>query len=794
MIRPGPQTQARALALLEEGAELSPTARVALFEAAARENPRLGPYLAALDEADANASGALPTNPAMAESAAPPAPERIGPYRITGEIGRGGMGVVLRGERCDGLFEHAVAIKLVRPGLFAGAAQALFEEERRILARLTHPAIARLYDGGETPDGLSYVVMELLEGEPLLEWAQGRTLDERLQAFLALCGAVAHAHAQLIVHADIKPGNVLVTRDGPKLMDFGIARFLSQDAQPVLGPITAAYASPQRMAGEPARPADDIFALGRVLSDLVGASQDRDLNAILAMATAARAEGRYGSVDALAEDVRRRLELFPVRARGGDWRYHAKRFLQRRRGVVLAVAGVVIALTAGATIATVNYLRAEAARKDAAARFDQVRGLANFLIYDVADAIAVAPGTDPVRDRVVSEANAYLSALSAIPDPPPALALEIARGETRVGMLAAQAGRYDLARARLEQTGRRLAALAGAAGLPPGELALAQTEHASARFHMAALSFDPVRSSPFLAEAEGALARARAAASAFPDDERMATAEVMLTTRVVLLLQGAGRFGEAVDLLDRLLARPPAPPAGQSWRRLDAVLLLAQVQRAGSLRFAGRTREAIAAFRATLAALETRTARIGSDREMLFFTAATAIDLATALFEEQAPQVALAEIERAEAALETILRFGRDHEAERQLAVARIRKARALSDLGRASEARTIAQAVLAQRQAAAARDQTTERARDVALTYRTLGEIEARAGQTALACALARGAGGLGRAGRAKRPPGPRQRPRRPSGLPARGGEGLSVGVDRAHPLRERLASSSGA
>jgi serine/threonine protein kinase len=200
---------------------------------------------------------------------------RIGAYNVLEEIGRGGMGEVYRASRADGQYEKEVAIKVVRGGYDTASVLDRFRHERQILASLDHPNIARLLDGGTTEEGIPYLVMELIEGTPIDQYcnAQGLDLTERLRLFLEVCSAVQYAHQHLVIHRDIKPGNILVTREGtPKLLDFGIAKILdpaSGAESTIAGPMTPEYASPEQIRNEPITTATDVYSLGVVLYRLV---------------------------------------------------------------------------------------------------------------------------------------------------------------------------------------------------------------------------------------------------------------------------------------------------------------------------------------------------------------------------------------------------------------------------------------------------------------------------------------------------------------------------------------------
>lgn len=205
---------------------------------------------------------------------------RVGAYRLLAPIGRGGTGTVYAAERVGGDFEQRLAVKILRRGLDTADVLERFRAERRILASLSHPNIARLYDGGATDDGRPYLIMELVEGEPITEYCDSRRLGigERLRLFATVCRAVQHAHRKLIVHRDIKPSNILVTGDGtPKLLDFGIAKLLHADpalrdtplTRTGLRPMTPAYASPEQVRGDPITTAVDVYQLGLLLYELV---------------------------------------------------------------------------------------------------------------------------------------------------------------------------------------------------------------------------------------------------------------------------------------------------------------------------------------------------------------------------------------------------------------------------------------------------------------------------------------------------------------------------------------------
>ncbi len=200
---------------------------------------------------------------------------KIGVYQLVEQIGQGGMGEVYRAVRADGQYDKQVAIKFVRAGLDTSSVLERFRHERQVLASLDHPNIARLLDGGTTDDGIPYLVMELIEGTPMDQYCAAKKLSvpERLRLFLQVCSAVQYAHQHLVIHRDIKPGNILVTRDGiPKLLDFGIAKILDPaltSQATVANPMTPEYASPEQIQGGAITTSTDVYSLGVILYQLL---------------------------------------------------------------------------------------------------------------------------------------------------------------------------------------------------------------------------------------------------------------------------------------------------------------------------------------------------------------------------------------------------------------------------------------------------------------------------------------------------------------------------------------------
>ena len=370
-------------------------------------------------------------------------PERIGAYRIVARIGRGGMGSVYRGEREASDFTHEAAIKIVKPGLLSETLVERFARERQMLARLRHPNIAQLHDGGATENGSPYIIMEYVDGLPLLQWIDEHqaSIAERRRLFGDICAAVGVAHQNLIVHRDLTPSNVLVTHDGTvKLIDFGIARPADALAAGVPAAtsrrpsiaslsLTPGYAAPERMTGTEVTTAVDIFSLGRLLGRMMPeAEDDPELLAIVARATAEAPGHRYPTAEALNADVAAWGAQMPVAAMNGGRAYVARKFVERHRvGVTAAVAALL--LIAGAFAATgYAYSVAERARAAEATRFNQLRDLARYMLFDLNDRLERVVGNTEARVDLVQKAQTYLSALAASPGIKDDLRLEAAEG------------------------------------------------------------------------------------------------------------------------------------------------------------------------------------------------------------------------------------------------------------------------------------------------------------------------------------------------------------------------------
>jgi tetratricopeptide (TPR) repeat protein/predicted Ser/Thr protein kinase len=384
---------------------------------------------------------------------------RCGPYRLVGVIGRGGMGVVYLAERVDGEVTQRAAVKLLQPGLH-DTQRERFLQEREILAALTHPNIAHLLDAGHLEDGQPFLAMEYVEGKAIDVFTAGFGVRQKIRLFLKVCSAVSYLHRNLVVHRDLKPGNIVVTKDGePKLLDFGIAKILDLTADSTvtgMRMLTPDYASPEQVMGSRISTTSDIYSLAAVLYQLLTGKPPHtfedaspgaiasaisarevtrpskwapglkgDLELILMKALRKDPQARYSTVEQFAEDLEAFLESRPIRARKGDLVYRARK-LARRYWVPLAAAALILAsLSIGLYVA--NRERAVAQR-----RFDEVRRLSNKL-FDIDRRVLALPGNARTRQLIVDTALDYLSRLASDVQGDPELALDMATAYMRVG-------------------------------------------------------------------------------------------------------------------------------------------------------------------------------------------------------------------------------------------------------------------------------------------------------------------------------------------------------------------------
>ncbi|ANB16155.1 serine/threonine-protein kinase [Dokdonella koreensis] len=494
--------------------------------------------------------------------------ERVGAFRIVGEIGRGGLGIVYRAERDDGSYSQQVALKVMAGDADPALAERLLDRERRLLARLQHPGIARLIDGGRTDGGRLWFAMEVVEGERLDHYCERRGLPglERLRLFLQVCDAVDYAHAQLVVHRDLKPANILVDARGQvRLLDFGIAAALDDVAGQAPQAGTPGFASPEQNRGDAAGVGDDIFQLGRLLDLLTAAAapprnRHRDLAAILRRALDATPASRYRTAGALAADVQALLELRPVAATGGARRYRAGRFLHRHRLALmgaLAVAAALAALT-GTYVRQVGLANAEAeaARRRAEDDAAAARAVTEFMVSVFAQADpALHKGEKPSIDTVLEAGTARIE--NELHDKP----------RIRAAILFALSGIH--LRLRHDQQGYRLA-----------EAARALIGH-GAEFTRAELAELLLRQPMPDDLAQAAIARYQSVIDLLdPDDPKTIRTLLYVKLRMASTYPFMGDYPRALALLDehRYLNRTHGLPEEASVLQLQS-LLLGQLER-----------------------------------------------------------------------------------------------------------------------------------------------------------------------------------------------------------------------
>ena len=504
---------------------------------------------------------------------------RIGRWRIAGELGQGGMGTVYAVARADGIYEQQAALKLLRLGIDDPAARERFGRERQILARLEHPSIARLLDGGMAPDGRPYLVLERVEGESITLWCERQRLDvrARLELFVKVLDAVGYAHRNLVVHRDLKPSNVLVTTAGePKLLDFGIAKLLAEEpdvehtATRVAAPLTPQYAAPEQVTGDTVTTATDVYALGVLLYELISgerpyriergsaAELERqvletdpappssrirpphldlrlarglrgDLDAIVLRALAKRPDDRYASATELRLDIENWLLGRAVEARRASRTERLAKFVRRHR--VGVAAALLVALFAIVGVTGLGYALFQARERLAAA--ERARASLEFLV-GLFEAATPAQSRDrsvsaiDLLDRGVEQLERELAAQ-------PAVHAELAR---TLGDVYRTLALFERARPLLERGRSEAQRLFGDAS----------AEHAAALYALAELEYDLDR----YPEAEALMRRALAIQQQVlgPHDPTTLRSQGSLGD----VLSAVGRFDEALAIHTELLA------------------------------------------------------------------------------------------------------------------------------------------------------------------------------------------------------------------------------------------------
>lgn len=548
--------------------------------------------------------------------------ERLGAWRLVSVLGQGGMGVVYAAERVDGAYEQRAAIKLLRDGLLDPLAETLLRGERQHLARLQHPNIARLIDGGQTPSGRAYLVMEFVEGKPIDAFcADGAlSLADRIRLLLPVFDAVQSAHEKLIIHRDIKPANVLVSPLGePKLLDFGVAKLLDANApssaatQLARLPFTPRYASPEQIDAQAVTVRTDVYGLGVLAYELLagespfacfapvtGGNDDTagamtpwqaldalrhaaprrasvvaagaapsharalrgDLETILAKAIARDPAARYASVAAFADDLRAYLDGRPVQARPVGRIDRAWKFCKRHPYTVSLATTLSVALLAVTGVALWQAARAERAAAEAQARTVALRQIARAMIFDVNDALA--GGTTAARGKLLATATQFLDGLNAAQGNDLSLKRDTAEAFERLGDIAGNASQSNLGDAHAAEShySKALVLREQLLHAVPGSV---DEANGMVKIHqrLARMALD--RGAPLEAKrlADVQLQWAERVAHRRPDDlsAQLAAGEARLNLAVINYYPGRqslGKFADALTLVQEAVAQRAA--------------------------------------------------------------------------------------------------------------------------------------------------------------------------------------------------------------------------------------------
>ena len=629
---PTPQQRWTLIAELFAGALEQPAAaRAAFVRAGAPDDAAAQEVLAMLAAHDSGTPLLLeeegrvrPSDPALRAPDLPPG-TRIGPWRVAALVGQGGMGEVYRAERVDGAYRQAVAIKVLRPGYQTAELVRRFRVERQALARLVHPGIAAIVDGGTLEDGRPYLVLQYVDGLPITRYCTERGLDlpARLRLFVRVARVVEFAHGQLVIHRDLKPSNIVVEADGtPRLLDFGIARMLDPDldaslvrpTRPEGRLLTPEHAAPEQLRGDPCDTRTDVYGLGVLLFQMLtdrtpfpatrrtlleleraileapaplpsavaeGPAWRRalrgDLDVITQAALRKEPDRRYPSAAALADDIERFLGGLPVRAQPDRLGYRARKFVSRNRllvggGALLGLLLLGFALTATTQARRLRVERDNAERERAVSA-DVVQILTG--LFERANPRKV-PGGDTVRvSALLDEAEQRVERM--VDDTARQAALLRA-----VGQMHNARGQYE----RAERLLRRSAELQWAAR-GPGDLEAARTYHELAT--VVHFFRGPTLSRPML---DSSLARFRRLEGPDGADVQVALADLAIATAAP---------AERRALLDELVAIQSRQPG------VDSMAVAGRLHaQATDLLGQGRALEAIGLYQATLDILAAR--------------------------------------------------------------------------------------------------------------------------------------------------------------------------------------------
>jgi tetratricopeptide (TPR) repeat protein len=683
-------------AIFDEVVDLDPALRSSLLDARSGLRAELRAEVETLLSAHARVGSFMEPVDLLTGSGAPAAAEKrvgavVGAWRLLRRIGTGGMGDVYLAERSDGAYAGQAAVKFTRAHLPDPVAARRFLLERQFLASLHHPNIVTLLDGGATPTGEGYLVMEYVEGTPVTEFCRSRalSLDARLSLMRQVCGAVQYAHQRAIVHRDLKPGNILVTADGvPKILDFGVAKLLEgAGADETLtmglmpGPLTPNYASPEQLRGLGVTTAADVYSLGVLLYEMVtgerpyetaGQTLDAvvklvvdtqpsrpsapraggdttlpyprhhlrgDLDAVVLKAMRKEPEQRYGSAGELADDIGRFLAGAPVVAREPSLGYTLRRLAARNKGLVAVTVAALVAIVSALGVALWQRQVALREQSRAEERFREVRQLANSLIFRIHDSVARLPGSTPVRREIVDEALTYLERLERDLAGDEALRLELAAAYRQIGSILGSAGQPNLgdrdgARRQFERSRELLLPIASKATASPESVQSLVTTDRQLANVLKRMDREPEA----VAMAGEAVSHAERAVKASHPGARELLARAVFEAAMAVHPSDASvpHWRRAEALWVELLAERPDDPSRQRNLGLVDKYLGAVLDRRGE------NDEAAVHYARALKLDEGRLARTPDDRQVQFDTAISLANMASIAQDRRENDVALA--------------------------------------------------------------------------------------------------------------------------------------------------------